>query len=109
MLHFLLRRHKRGIYYDDQLIRAGLGGAALWLTGNIGGIMTSGPTDPIYDPVLEKVLTKPSHDKARAYGYSLANSVIEAFQGGDFKQSPKPSITVHSTEIGVGMKISCFH
>ena len=39
--------------------------------------MTSGPTDPIYDPVLEKMITKPSHSKARAYGYSLANSVIE--------------------------------
>ena len=66
--------------------------------------MTSGPTDPIYDPVLEKMLTKPSHDKARAYGYSLANSVIEAFQAGDFKQSSKPSIVVRSTEIELGIE-----
>jgi hypothetical protein len=66
--------------------------------------MTSGPTDPIYDPVLKKMLTKPSHAKARAYGYSLANSVIEAFQAGDFKQSPKPAITVHSTEIELGIE-----
>ena len=49
--------------------------------------MTSGPTDPIYDPVLEKMLTKPSHDKARAYGYSLANSVLRTFQAGDFTVS----------------------
>ena len=66
--------------------------------------MTSGPADPIYDPVLKKTLTKPSHAKARAYGYSLANSVIEAFKTGDFKQSPKPSITVHSTEIELGIE-----
>ena len=57
----------------------------------------------IYDPVLKKMLTKPSHTKARAYGYSLANSVIEAFHTGDFKQSPKPSITVHSKEIELGI------
>jgi len=101
---YLRKGISEGIYYNDQLIRAGLGGTTLWLTGNIGGLMTSGPTDPIYDPVLKKTLTKPSHDKARAYGYGLANSVIEAFQAGDFKQSPKPSITVRSTEIELGIE-----
>ena len=101
---YLRKGISEGIYYDDQLIRTGLGGTTLWLTGNIGGLMTSGPTDPIYDPVLKKTITKPSHAKARAYGYSLANSVIEAFQAGDFKQSPKPSITVHSTEIELGIE-----
>ena len=101
---YLRRGISEGIYYNDQLIRDGLGGITLWLTGNIGGLMTSGPTDPIYDPVLEKMLTKPSHAKARAYGYSLAISVIEAFQAGDFKQSPKPSITVHSKEIELGIE-----
>ncbi|MBD27629.1 MAG: hypothetical protein CMO38_00080 [Verrucomicrobiaceae bacterium] len=101
---YLRRGISEGIYYDDRLIRAGLGGTTLWLTGNIGGLMTSGPTDPIYDPVLEKMLTKPSHAKARAYGYSLANSVIDAFNADDFKQSPNPSINVHSKEIELGIE-----
>ncbi|MDC2964715.1 hypothetical protein OAZ13_00165 [Gammaproteobacteria bacterium] len=101
---YLRKGLSEGIYYNDQLIRAGLGGTTLWLTGNIGGLMTSGPTDPIYDPILKKTLTKPSHAKARAYGYSLANSVIDAFKAGDFKQSPKPSITVNSTEIELGIE-----
>ena len=51
---YLRKGISEGIYYDDQLIRPGLGGTTLWLTGNIGGLMTSGPTDPIYDPVLKK-------------------------------------------------------
>ena len=102
---YLRRGISDGIYYDNQLIKPGLGGTTLWLTGNIGGLMTSGPTDPIYDPVLKKMLTAPSHAKARAYGYSLANSVIEAFQAGDFKASPKPSITVRSTEIELGLSL----
>ncbi len=101
---YLRRGISEGIYYNDQLIRAGLGGTTLWLTGNIGGLMTSGPTDPIYDPVLKKMLTKPSHEKARAYGYSLASSVIETFHAGDFKQSPKPSITIHSAEIELAIE-----
>ena len=101
---YLRKGISEGIYYDDQLIRPGLGGTTLWLTGNIGGLMTSGPTDPIYDPVLKKMITKPSHTKARTYGYSLANSVIEAFHSGDFEQSPEPSITVYSTEIELGLE-----
>ena len=101
---YLRKGISEGIYYDDQLIRPGLGGTTLWLTGNIGGLMTSGPTDPIYDPVLKKMITKPSHTKARTYGYSLANSVIEAFHAGDFEQSPEPSITVYSTEIELGLE-----
>ena len=101
---YLRRGISEGIYYDDLLVRAGLGGTTLWLTGNIGGLMTSGPTDPIYDPVLKKMLTKPSHSKARAYGYSLASSIIEAYHSGDFEQSPKPSITVDTTEIELGIE-----
>ena len=100
---YLRRGVSEGIYYNNQLIRAGLGGTTLWLTGNIGGLMTSGPTDPIYDPVLEKMITKPSHSKARAYGYSLANSVIDAFQAGEFKTSPKPTLSVQSLEIELGI------
>ena len=101
---YLRRGISEGIYYDDQLIRPGLGGTTLWLTGNIGGLMTSGPTDPIYDPVLKKMIIKPSHAKARTYGYSLANSVIEAFHAGDFEQSSWSPITVHSKEIELGLE-----
>ena len=101
---YLRRGVSEGIYYDDQLIKPGLGGTTLWLTGNIGGLMTSGPTDPIYDPVLEKMIVKPSHIKARAYGYSLANSIIDAFHAGDFVPSSKSSITVRSSEIELGIE-----
>ena len=101
---YLRKGVSEGIYYDDQLIKPGLGGTTLWLTGNIGGLMTSGPNDPIYDPVMERMIIKPSHIKARAYGYSLANSVIDAYHAGDFVPSSKPSITVHSTEIELGLE-----
>ena len=77
-----------GIYYDVALLKAGLGGTTLWLTGNIGGLMTSGPDDPIYDSFLKKTITEAGHSKARAFGYSLANSVIDTFNENNFIPSP---------------------
>jgi len=93
-----------GIYYDNQLVKPGLGGITLWLTGNIGGLMTSGPTDPIYDTFMKETITKPSHAKARAYGYSLADSVIDAFHAGNFEPSPEPTLTVRSLELELGIE-----
>ena len=101
---YLRRGISDGIYYDEQLMKSGLGGTTLWLTGNIGGLMTSGPTDPIYDPFIEETITQPSHEKARAYGYSLANSVIDAFHSGKFHLSPEPKLNVSALELELGIE-----
>ena len=101
---YLRRGISDGIYYDNQLVKPGLGGTTLWLTGNIGGLMTSGPTDPIYDPFIKETITQPSHEKARAYGYSLANSVINAFHTGEFHPSPEPKLNVSSLELELGIE-----
>ena len=37
---YLRRGISHGIYYDEKLVKPGLGGTTLWLTGNIGGLMT---------------------------------------------------------------------
>jgi len=81
---YLRRGLSEGIYYDNELLKPGIGGTTLWLTGNIGGLMTSGPNDAIYDPFLEKTITEAGHSKARAFGYSLANSVIDTFNENNF-------------------------
>ena len=54
---YLRRGISEGIYYDEELRVPGLGGTTLWLTGNIGGLMTSGPTDPVYDVFLQERIT----------------------------------------------------
>ena len=92
-----------GIYYDGELLKPGLGGTTLWLTGNIGGLMTSGPSDEIYDTFLRKNITKAGHDKARAFGYSLANSVIEAAQRGTFTDSDNTLLTIRAREVELGI------
>jgi len=101
---YLRRGLSEGIYYDDQLFKPGLGGTTLWLTGNIGGLMTSGPSDTIYDPFLEKNFTEPGHSKARTFGYSLANSVIDAFDENRFVPSPEPTITFRAIEVELGIE-----
>ena len=101
---YLRKGLSEGIYYDNKLFKSGLGGTTLWLTGNIGGLMTSGPEDAIYDSFLEKTITTPSHSKARAFGYSLANSVIDAFNENSFVPSPDPTITFSALEVELGIE-----
>ena len=96
---YLRRGISDGIYYDEELRMSGLGGTTLWLTGNIGGLMTSGPSDPIYDLFLQREITSEGHDKARAFGHSLAQSVINAANQGDFITSPTPKLSVRAREI----------
>ena len=92
-----------GIYYDNELRMPGLGGTTLWLTGNIGGLMTSGPSDPIYDVFLEQSITSAGHEKARAFGHSLARSVINAATQQEFIPSPQPRLTLRAHEIELGI------
>ena len=101
---YLRRGLSEGIYYDNELLKPGIGGTTLWLTGNIGGLMTSGPNDAIYDPFLEKTITEAGHSKARAFGYSLANSVIDTFNENNFVLSPDPTISVRALEVELGIE-----
>ena len=101
---YLRKGISEGIYYDNELLKSGLGGTTLWLTGNIGGLMTSGPTDAIYDSFLEETITEAGHPKARAFGYSLANSVIDAFNENIFVASPEPAISFSALEVELGIE-----
>tara|TARA_Y100001936_G_scaffold252316_1_gene311465 strand:+ start:8049 stop:9545 length:1497 start_codon:yes stop_codon:yes gene_type:complete len=100
---YLRKGLSEGIYYDNKLLKPGLGGTTLWLTGNIGGLMTSGPTDAIYDLFLEKTIIEAGHSKARAFGYSLASSVIDAFNENSFVASAKPTISFRALEVELGI------
>ena len=100
---YLRKGVSEGIYYGEELHLTGLGGTTLWLTGNIGGLMTSGPSDPIYDIFLQQSITSAGHDKARAFGHSLARSVINAATQQEFVPSPQPQLTIRVHEIELGI------
>ena len=100
---YLRRGVSDGIYYSNELHKPGLGGTTLWLTGNIGGLMTSGPSDPIYDAFLQENIIEAGHDKARAFGYSLANSVIDAATQAQFSVNKAARLSVRADEIELGI------
>ena len=100
---YLRRGISEGIYYDEELRMPGLGGTTLWLTGNIGGLMTSGPSDPVYDAFLQEKITEAGHHKARAFGYGLAKSVIDAAEQDSFIQTRAPRLTIKTREIELGI------
>ncbi len=100
---YLRRGISEGIYYDEELRMPGLGGTTLWLTGNIGGLMTSGPSDPIYDVFLNEKITEAGDHKARAFGYSLAKSIIDAAEQDSFIQSRTPRLTIRTREVELGI------
>jgi hypothetical protein len=100
---YLRRGISEGIYYEEELRMPGLGGTTLWLTGNIGGLMTSGPSDPVYDVFLQEKITEAGHHKARAFGYGLAKSVIDAAEQDSLIQSQTPRLTIKTREIELGI------
>jgi hypothetical protein len=100
---YLRRGVSQGIYYHQKLLMPGLGGTTMWLTGNIGGLMTSGPSDSVYDVFLRQDIPSAGHQKARAFGYGLARSVIKAANQGDLMPSPNHQLSVRASEIELGI------
>src|SRR5262245_33276465 len=74
----------RGLDYDGTLFRPGLGGTTLWLTGNIGGLITTGPETGVADVRSGERIATPSFEKARAQGYAIAEAVLDTVAAGGF-------------------------
>ncbi|MFI5319512.1 MAG: hypothetical protein ACHQ6V_08035 [Myxococcota bacterium] len=90
-----------GLVYDRELYKAGLGGTTLWLTGNIGGLITTPPTLGVMDPRSGALVAKPSQEKARAQGYQIAEAVIDARAAGVFARVATPRVSVVKRDIDV--------
>jgi hypothetical protein len=85
-----------GLDYDGTLFRPGLGGTTLWLTGNIGGLITTGPETGVADVRSGESLATPSFEKARAQGYAIAEAVLDTVAAGGFVPVAEPRLAVHS-------------
>ena len=90
-----------GLVYERSLYKAGLGGTTLWLTGNIGGLITTPPKISVMDPRTGELVAKPSQEKARAQGYQIAEAVLDARAGGAFSPVAAPRVSVLRREITV--------
>jgi hypothetical protein len=83
------------------LYKEGLGGTTLWLTGNIGGLITTTPRVSVMDPRSGQLVAKPSQEKARAQGYQIAEAVLDARSAGELARIPAPRISVVTRSIEV--------
>jgi hypothetical protein len=90
-----------GLVYDRALYKPGLGGTTLWLTGNIGGLITTTPKIAVLDPRSGEPLATPSQEKARAQGYQIAEAVLDARAAGEFAHTAAPRVSVLKREIEV--------
>jgi hypothetical protein len=76
--HYLREGIENGVYHNDSLVTPGLGGITVYVTGNIGGLMTTPPGVGVECPFTDTVFHEPSFDKVRAQGLTLAQLTIEA-------------------------------
>jgi hypothetical protein len=99
-----------GLDYDGALYKPGLGGTTLWLTGNIGGLVTTGPEDPVLDVRSGEALLAPSFEKARAQGYGIAEAVLDTVAAGGFAPVAAPRLRVHrrTLEVPVANRLLVF-
>ena len=70
--HYLREGVEKGIFDRDSLVMPGTGGVAVYITGAIGGLMTTSPGLAVKDPFSEVEFSEPSFEKAQAQGKQLA-------------------------------------
>jgi len=79
-VHYLREGISEGVSDSINTIVPKQGGVTLFVPGAIGGLMTTSPELSIKNPLTKSFHTKPSFEKAKAQGYSLAKIVYESFQ-----------------------------
>lgn len=97
--HTLRDGIENGIRQGDSLITPGLGGVAIFATGNIGGLMTTSPDVPIPDPFSDTLYSEPSFDKVRAQGLALAQLALDALRSPDVTEVDRGGIDLRARTI----------
>ncbi|MSU48015.1 MAG: hypothetical protein EXS37_02825 [Opitutus sp.] len=65
-----------GVSHDGKVLAPGLGGIHCYVSGAVGGLMTTHPSVTVHDPFLGRDFKEPSHDKSRAVGRQLASRIL---------------------------------
>jgi hypothetical protein len=94
---------EKGIVYDGQVRMEGLGGTHLYINGAIGGLMTTNPDTTVRDPITGQEFGKPSHEKSRALGNSIAQRILlhVATSGIPSAESPVICVRARSVEVPI--------
>lgn len=76
--HYVREGVEKGVFSNGKLVKAGIGGVAVYINGAIGGLMTTHQDLMIKDPFTGEEFTKPSFEKAEAQGKALAFLALSA-------------------------------
>ena len=93
--HYWLEGIERGIIYNGELKRPGIGGTAIFANGAIGGLMTTLGCS-VHDPWLNQDFKKASFEKARAQGFRLADLVLNAIERAEWERVENPIMQLHA-------------
>ena len=88
---------EKGRNYSGGVVTEGLGGIAMVLNGNIGGLTTTLPDVKVFDFNKNSWISGATFEKARAQGYGIARSVENAWFNGEFHSSDVSAIEVKSS------------
>jgi len=98
--HYVRQGIEKGIVIQDSLYVQGLGGICVYMSGAIGGLMTTDPDWPINDPWLDTTYLEPTFDKAKSQGLQLANIALQALQdSSEWLQPTHIQLSAHTFEI----------
>lgn len=78
--HYVREGVEKGIFSNDSLVKAGIGGVAVYISGAVGGLMTTHPSLAVKDPVSGIEFSDPSYEKAEAQGKQVALLALNSME-----------------------------
>lgn len=106
--HFYREAMEKGVVRNDSLLMEGLGGTAVYVSGSIGGLITTHPDIGIRDQFDQQVYTEPSFKKARAQGEKLARLSLNALNNNASRSLVKGAIRLRAKTLHLPLDNNLF-
>lgn len=105
---YLREALEKGVLLDGQRHAEGLGGIHVYVTGAVGGLMTTPPSVTVRDPYLGQEFQEPSHDKARALGHQLASRLLPVLRAPDAAAAQHAPISIRARTVELPIENGVF-
>lgn len=78
--HYVREGVENGVFNGDSLMKPGIGAVCIYMNGAVGGLMTTHPSLPVFDPFTGVENNEPSYEKTEAQGKSLSLLALNAME-----------------------------
>jgi len=96
---FLRTALEEGLVEGGEVLAPGVGGIACFVNGAVGGLMTTHPSVTVRDPLTDRLLRTPSHEKSRAVGRQLAARLLPRLRRPAEAPLAQAPIAVHARTV----------